>query len=524
MAFSDFWVQFSALCWKNRVLKLRHYSILILELALPTIIILALWFISNIVAPTVTKISIPHQANWISYLDQVGHIAPCQYEPYSSLIWDCQQVTSCPPSYPNFLHEDVIKNLGCKRNYIAVAPQSNDPIAYSAAREFVAWAESDTCERNEGNNIPCRNANLTDATFVLYESEAAVIDLVMSENYVVNSAGKLLSSAIIFKTGYPNWEYTLRFNSSVVPPTTLPDVDISVKTNIEGDDGQGNGGMPFLDQYMYNSQSFVLTNIINSFVATETCRSAGVCETNTNITMNMQGAVPFPNPEVSSQGFWAAVGGSFAILMIITLLYPISNMVKSLVTEKETRIREGMLMMAMRSDALWLSWIVNFIGLLLPLSILLTLAGSKLFLYSDKSIVFIYFFVFFLASMSYAIFISQFFSKSRTASILGSLIFFLGWFIFLGLKTTGTRGQIMVAALHPALGTYAEVHVPFVSFVCFVWHYTSLPFLPTFLPSYLVAFTYATTAFQEYEDAQLGVTKFTWNTSSMYPCTFQDVR
>jgi hypothetical protein len=165
-------------------------------------------------------------------------------------------------------------------------------------------------------------------------------------------------------------------------------------------------------------------------------------------------------------------------------------MIKVLVTEKETKLREGMLMMAMRSDALWASWIFNFTCLLFPLAILLTFAGSGLFQYSGKFFVFIYFFVFLMASMSYSIFISTFFSKSRTASILGSLIFFLGWFIFLGLdSSSASRSQVMLASLHPA-----------------------------------TAFTYACTAFLEYEDAQIGVTEFTWNVSSKYPATFQDVR
>ena len=90
--------------------------------------------------------------------------------------------------------------------------------------------------------------------------------------------------------------------------------------------------------------------------------------------------------------------------------------------------------------------------------------------------------------MSYCIFISIFFSKSRTASILGGFIFFLGWFVFLGLDNTSTtRGQILVACLHPA-----------------------------------TAFTYACTAFREYEDSQIGITQYTWNISLNYPVTFQD--
>jgi hypothetical protein len=455
MGLSDFWVQFVALCWKNRVLKLRHWSTLVLELALPTIIVLALWAVSNIASPTVTPISIPSSKdnlNWISYINQIARSPNCEYEPFSTLLWDCQQVTSCPVNSWN-IDEVQIKNIGCKRNYIAVAPQSSSVTsAAAAAREFVEWAEADNCRSQPTNDI-CNNANLTDPTFIYFNSENDVMALVGSADYVINPTGMLLSSAVIFKSGFPNWEYTLRFNSTSVPDTALPDVDISVKTSKEGNDGMGNGGMPFLDLYTYSSFSFSLTNVVNSYIATKTCRVSGVCESNANITLTMQAGVPFPNPEVTSTGFWSAVGQSFSILMIITLLYPVSNMVKSLVSEKESRIREGMLMMAMRSDALWLSWIVHFIGLLFPLSILLTLAGTNLFQYSEKIYVFFYFFVFFLASMSYAIFISQFFSKSRTASILGSLIFFLGWFMFLGLnKPTTTRSQVMAAALHPALG------------------------------------------------------------------------
>jgi hypothetical protein len=164
-------------------------------------------------------------------------------------------------------------------------------------------------------------------------------------------------------------------------------------------------------------------------------------------------------------------------------------MIKSLVSEKEAKLREGMSMMAMRSDAFWASWIFDFICLLLPLSILLTLAGRTVFQYSSPGLVFIYFFVFFLSAMSYSIFISTFFSKARTASILGTLIFFIGWFIELTLQnSTTTRAQIMAAALHPA-----------------------------------AAFTYACTAFSEYENAGIGVTFLTWNESTTYPATFRDV-
>jgi hypothetical protein len=161
---------------------------------------------------------------------------------------------------------------------------------------------------------------------------------------------------------------------------------------------------------------------------------------------------------------------------------------QALVQEKETKMREGMMMMALRGDALWLSWVLNFMALFLPLSILLTVASSQLFQYSDRAYVFYYFMTFFIASMSYGILISSIFSKSRTAAIVGSLFFFMGFFIFIGIEGGApSRSQILAASLHPA-----------------------------------AAFTFGTNAFTEYEGARVGVTRNTWNVSNRYNVTFQD--
>jgi ATP-binding cassette, subfamily A (ABC1), member 3 len=107
-------------------------------------------------------------------------------------------------------------------------------------------------------------------------------------------------------------------------------------------------------------------------------------------------------------------------LMIISLLLPLSNVIKVLVEEKETKMRESMMMMALRSDSLWLTWIMHFMLLFLPLSIILTLASRQLFTYSNPAYIFIYFMVFFISSTSYGIFISTLFSKSRTGKTMSS--------------------------------------------------------------------------------------------------------
>ena len=59
--------------------------------------------------------------------------------------------------------------------------------------------------------------------------------------------------------------------------------------------------------------------------------------------------------------------------MIISLLYPIANAIRALVQEKESKMKEGMMMMALRGDVHYLSWIVHFMCESLTLTLLLLL-------------------------------------------------------------------------------------------------------------------------------------------------------
>lgn len=221
ICFGEFWTQLKVLCWKNWTLKLRNWSTLLLELFLPTVIILALWGIMNVTKPSVTKESIPSTSYGTGALRDFGRSPPCQGEPRMNLLWSCDQPSNCPGVGPYIYDTDSIFDLGCLRMFIAVAPHSaSDPDATRAAREFIAWAES---------NPEC-NGNLTDATYMFFSSEAAIKSHVTSRTYSIDGDVPLISSAVVFVSGAPTWQYTLRFNSSMeLPDTASSDVDSSVK-------------------------------------------------------------------------------------------------------------------------------------------------------------------------------------------------------------------------------------------------------------------------------------------------------
>jgi ABC-type Na+ transport system ATPase subunit NatA len=205
--------------------------------------------------------------------------------------------------------------------------------------------------------------------------------------------------------------------------------------------------------------------------------------------MQTNGIADFPNPVGFTSGFWANIGDTFALLMIIGLMYPLANASKQLVLEKETKMRQVMLIMSLKTQTLFTTWAMHFVLEFLPLAILLTVVGQSLFEYSTQQLVFFYYFFFFLASLSFFAFVSVFFSSARTASIISSLLFFGGYVVYVGIYTSKpSKGTLLLACLHPSC-----------------------------------AFTFGTLAFQEYEDKQIGVTRKTYNISEDYDITFLEV-
>ena len=69
----------------------------------------------------------------------------------------------------------------------------------------------------------------------------------------------------------------------------------------------------------------------------------------------------------------------FPFLVVFAVLYPVSNVITSLVKEKELRIKEGMKMMGLTDAAHTASWVFHFTVLFFCTSVLLVLCSSNLF-------------------------------------------------------------------------------------------------------------------------------------------------
>lgn len=138
---------------------------------------------------------------------------------------------------------------------------------------------------------------------------------------------------------------------------------------------------------------------------------------------------PHPPPPLHPPptGFFEVAQSVLAFFLTVCLLFPVSRLIRGLVAEKETKLREGMKMMGLSDAALLGSWMTTYALMFLISSVLITLVGSRsVWLSSNKGIIFITFWLYGLSCCSYCYLISVFFSRAKTASTLGVVLFLGG--------------------------------------------------------------------------------------------------
>uniref|UniRef100_A0A7N6B056 P-type phospholipid transporter n=1 Tax=Anabas testudineus TaxID=64144 RepID=A0A7N6B056_ANATE len=134
-----------------------------------------------------------------------------------------------------------------------------------------------------------------------------------------------------------------------------------------------------------------------------------------------------PYPCFVNDVFLRSLSRSLPLYMTLAWIYSVAMIVKSIVAEKEARLKEIVRIMGLRSNMYWLSWAVSSALPLAVSALLLTLIlkYGKVLQYSDPSVIFVFLLVFCLATISQCFFISVFFSKANLAAACGGLIYFV---------------------------------------------------------------------------------------------------
>ena len=171
--------------------------------------------------------------------------------------------------------------------------------------------------------------------------------------------------------------------------------------------------------------------------------------------------VPFPTQGYTQNLFYTIVLPNLTLLFIIAYLVPVTRLVRGLVIEKELRLRELMGIMGLSPAAHFLSWLSLYFVIYFIIAACIACIGTQIFPKSDPLLIFAIFWVFGISSTTFCVLVSVFFTRSRTATVLGGVCFFAAYFAYFGISTSSsvTRSTLLGGALltPTALGLAMDV-------------------------------------------------------------------
>ncbi|PON86894.1 ABC transporter A, ABCA [Trema orientale] len=324
----------------------------------------------------------------------------------------------------------------------------------------------------------------------VYKDEQELETYIRSDDYGIcsqirNCSNPKIKGAVVFHDQGPQlFDYSIRLNHTWAF-SGFPDVKSIMDTNgpYLNDLELGINPVPIM-QYSF-SGFLTLQQILDSFIifAAQQSDSGNIepslhsfGESSSLKVPLMQYSpsniriVPFPTREYTDDEFQSIVKKVMGVLYLLGFLYPISRLISYTVFEKEQKIKEGLYMMGLKDEIFYLSWfIVYSLQFAVSSAIIVICTMDNLFKYSDKSVVFIYFFLFGLSAITLSFLISTFFSRAKTAVAVGTLSFLGAFFPYYSVNDEAVSMILKVVAslLSPtafALGSvnfadYERAHV-----------------------------------------------------------------
>ncbi|CAJ2671488.1 unnamed protein product [Trifolium pratense] len=411
--------QLKVMLTKNWLLKKRHPFVTAAEILLPAIVLLLL-------AAVRTRVD--------------TQIHPAQSHIQKDMFVEVGKGIS-----PNF--QQVLESLLDKREYLAFAPDTNE------TRMMI--------------DVVSIKFPILKLVSIVYKDELELETYIRSDAYgtcndVRNCSNPKIKGAIVFyEQGPQSFDYSIRLNHTWAF-SGFPDVTTIMDTNgpFLNDLELGVSSVPTM-QYSFSGfltlqqmvDSFIILIAqqpeLNSNAKTVKLPLLGLSDTDFSLKVpwtqfnptNIRIA-PFPTREYTDDQFQAIVKEVMGILYLLGFLYPVSRLISYSVFEKEQKIKEGLYMMGLKDGIFHLSWFITYaLQFAISSAIITACTMDNIFKYSDKTLVFAYFFIFGLSAIMLSFFISTFFKRAKTAVAVGTLSF-LG--AFLPYYTVNDEGVSMI--------------------------------------------------------------------------------
>ncbi|XP_078506456.1 retinal-specific phospholipid-transporting ATPase ABCA4 [Lissotriton helveticus] len=133
-----------------------------------------------------------------------------------------------------------------------------------------------------------------------------------------------------------------------------------------------------------------------------------------------------PYPCFVDDVFMITLNRCFPIFMVLAWIYSVSMMVKSIVLEKELRLKETMKNMGVSSSTIWYTWFIDSFSVMAVSTLLLTVVimGGGVLHYSNPLILYLFLMAFTTATIMQGFLMSVFFSKANLAAACSGVIYF----------------------------------------------------------------------------------------------------
>lgn len=211
--------------------------------------------------------------------------------------------------------------------------------------------------------------------------------------------------------------YEIRQNYTTLPNTNQVVVDTVIGLNTEYQSYFFSGF--FSLEKAVNEWAFNYTNAISN---AQNPTTSPQCTGPPEIVLT-----PFPTPAYDQNPFYTQVGFLLGLAIVMSTMYPMSRLTKSVVEEKELKMREVTKIMGLREWVHQLSWFLSAFVLFFWITVSCTFITQSSFLvHSNGAILFAYFFLFCMSEINFAFFVSVFFSNSKLAAIVAPVVLFAG--------------------------------------------------------------------------------------------------
>uniref|UniRef100_A0A8D1I9J6 ABC-2 type transporter transmembrane domain-containing protein n=1 Tax=Sus scrofa TaxID=9823 RepID=A0A8D1I9J6_PIG len=144
----------------------------------------------------------------------------------------------------------------------------------------------------------------------------------------------------------------------------------------------------------------------------------------------------FPYPAHYSDMFMRTFAAIFPLAVILIFSLTELTLLRTIVMEKENRLKEYQLMIGLNNAMLWASYFVTFflmfliIVCLMCVVLFVKIVPETVLQYSDPSLIFVFFLCFITASITFGFLITTFFSKTTLAVSVGGFLYFFTFFPF----------------------------------------------------------------------------------------------